>query len=77
MAEATDILEMIYQNLKDAGCNEQTTQECMSFAKSGDTSGMLPILTKYRSALLGTVRSGQKQIDCLDYLIYKIQKETI
>lgn len=77
MAEATDTLGMIYQNLKDAGCDEQTTQKCMSLAKDGDTGGMLPILTQYRSALLGTVRSGQKQIDCLDYLIYKIQKETI
>lgn len=77
MAEATDTLGIIYQNLKDAGCDEQTTQKCMSYAKSGDTSGMLPLLTKYRSALLGTIRSGQKQIDCLDYLIYKIQKETV
>lgn len=77
MAEATDTLEIIYQNLKDAGCDEQTTQKCMSFAKKGDIGGMLPILTKYRTALLGTVRTGQKQIDCLDYLIYKIQKETI
>lgn len=77
MAEGTDTLGIIYQNLKDAGCDEQTTQKCMSFAKDGDTIGMLPILTQYRSALLCTVRSGQKQIDCLDYLIYKIQKETI
>ncbi len=38
---------------------------------------MLPILTKYRSALLGAVRNGQKQMDCLDYLIYMLQKETI
>lgn len=75
MAEATDTLGMIYQNLKDAGCDERTTKECMSFAKNGNTEGMLPILTKYRSALLGAVRCGQKQIDCLDYLIYKIQKE--
>lgn len=75
MAEATDTLGIIYQNLKDAGCDEQTTQKCMSFVKNGNIEGMLPILKKYRSALLGTVRCGQKQIDCLDYLIYKIQKE--
>ncbi len=77
MAEATDTLGMIYQNLKDAGCDKQLTEQCMSFVKKGDVHGMLPILTKYRSSLLGTVRSGQKQIDCLDYLIYKLQKETI
>lgn len=77
MAEATDTLGMIYQNLKDAGCDELTTKECMSFAKSGNIEGILPILAKYRSALLSTIRCGQKQIDCLDYLIYKIKKETI
>ncbi len=77
MAEANDTLGIIYQNLKDAGCDEQTTQKCMSFVKNGNTEGMLPTLTKYRSALLDTIRCGQKQIDCLDYLIYKIKKETI
>ncbi|MCD2491744.1 hypothetical protein LQE92_03780 [Lacrimispora sp. NSJ-141] len=77
MAEATDTLGIIFQNLEDAGCDEQTAKKCMAFAESGDMGGMLPILTRYRSELFGTVRSGQKQIDCLDYLIYKIRKGTI
>lgn len=77
MAEATDTLEIIYQNLIDAGCDEQLTEQCMSFVKKGDAYGMLQILKKYRSSLLGAVRSGQKKIDCLDYLIYKLQKENI
>lgn len=77
MAEASDFLGMIYQNLKDAGCDAQTTEECMTLVKLGNYSGLLPILLVYRKTLLGTVRLGQKQIDCLDYLIYKIQKEMI
>lgn len=77
MAEASDTLGIVFQNLKDAGCDEQTMEICMSFAKNGKLQGMLPILTQYRKALLGSVRSGQKKIDCLDYLIYKIQKEMI
>lgn len=77
MAEATDTRGIIFQNLKDAGCDKQLTEQCMSFVKKGDACGMLPILTKYRSALLGAVRNGQKQMDCLDYLIYMLQKETI
>ena len=74
MAEASDTLALIYQNLQDAGCDIQTTEDCMSFAKSGNLKGMLPILQQYRKVLLGSVRSGQKKIDCLDYLIYTIQK---
>lgn len=77
MAEASDTLGMVYQNLKDAGCDEQTTQKCMALVKKKDYSGLLPILFGWRDTLLGTVRLGQKQIDCLDYLIYKIQKEMV
>ena len=77
MAEASDTLALIYQNLEDAGCDAQTTEECMSFVRAGNLEGMLPILMQYRKVLLGSVRSGQKKIDGLDYLIYKIQKDMI
>ncbi len=36
---------------------------------------MLPILTKHRKHLLDSVHKGQKQIDCLDYLIYSLIKQ--
>lgn len=39
MAEATDTLGIIYQNLEDAGCNKQITQRCMSLVKT-KTGGM-------------------------------------
>ena len=77
MAEAFDKIGIFYQNLEDAGCDAQTTQKCMELFQSGNLRGMLPILSAYRKGLLNTVRAGQKRIDCLDYLIYKIQKETI
>lgn len=77
MAEANDISGLIYQNLIDAGCNKQTTEKCMSIVRNGDYSEMLPILSRHRAILLNEVRSGQKQIDCLDYLLYKIQENEI
>lgn len=75
MAEVNDLYGSIYQNLVDAGCDTQTTAQCMAFVKEGRCSEMLSILSRYRKALLGTVRTGQKQIDCLDFLIYKLKKE--
>ncbi len=33
MAEATDTRGIIFQNLKDAGCDKQLTEQCMSFVK--------------------------------------------
>ena len=77
MAEASDQTGIFYQNLEDAGCDKQTKEKCMALFQSGNLRGILPLLSNYRKDLLSTVRSRQKKIDCLDYLIYKIQKETI
>lgn len=77
MAEATDTFGIIRQNLIDAGCDTQLTERCMSFVRNGNAGGMLYLLTEYRSVLLSQLRSEQKQIDCLDFLIYRLQKEKI
>ena len=77
VAKASDTENIVYQNLKDAGCDRELTERCMSFVKKGNIGGMLPILTNYRVSLLNTVRTVQNQIDCLDYLIYKLQRGTI
>ena len=45
----------------------------MELARQGDTRALLAALTRHRSGLLENVRTGQRQIDCLDYLIYQIQ----
>ncbi len=49
----------------------------MCLAREGNYKEMLPILLSFRKTLLNAVRSGQKKIDYLDYLIYKIQKENV
>ncbi len=74
MAEAIEAYEKIRQNLIDAGCDFQTTDLCMTFVEKGELLGMLPILTRHRIDLLDSVHKGQKQIDCLDYLIYQIKR---
>lgn len=76
MAEVNDMSGVIYQNLIDAGCDEQITEQCMSMVRKGTCSEMLPLLSRHRAALLGMVRAGQKQIDCLDYLVYRIKNES-
>lgn len=77
MAEASDIVGMIYHNLIDAGCDKQTAEKCMSIVRRGNYPEMLPILSQHRMALLGALHAGQKQIDCLDYLIFKIQNKSV
>ena len=41
----------IYQNLIDAGCDQQMTELCMTFVKEGQFSDIAPVLTRHRSWL--------------------------
>lgn len=75
MVEAYDTYKNIYQNLIDAGCDKSITEKCMLLVKEGWIFDMLPILTKHRKCLLDSVHKSQKQIDCLDYLIYSLKKQ--
>lgn len=74
MAEANDTTGIIYQNLLDAGCDERTTEKCMVLVRDGEYQKLLPILSGFRAGLLENIHAGQKKIDCLDYLIYAIEK---
>ena len=77
MAEAHDTHGMIFQNLVDAGCDGNTTEQCMKCLSERNYAKMISLLSQHRKTLLDTYHRSQKQIDCLDYLIYKIKKEKI
>lgn len=75
MAEASDVYGILYQNLVDAGCGEKEITGCMDCAQKGEWKSLLPVLTRHKKALLEQVHKGEKQIDCLDFLIYRLSKE--
>lgn len=77
MPEASDILEIIYQNLIDAGCDTEMTETCMAYVREGKKSDILRLLSRHKENLLKTVRQGQKEIDCLDFLTYRLEKNDI
>lgn len=77
MAQANDKVALLYQNLCDAGCDKELTEKCMKALEGGNAQDMIPVLTEYRAHLRSTVRTGQKQIDALDFLIYRLQKQNI
>ncbi len=77
MGEASDIMGILHQNLIDAGCNEDLTRNCMELAKVNRWDRILSLLLKQRTTLLDSVHDGQKQIDCLDFLVYRINKKHI
>lgn len=66
--------ERMVINMKDAGCNEETINRFLLCYQAGDVKGELKVLSNHRQALLDKVHKGQKEIDCLDYLVYQIEK---
>lgn len=66
--------EKTIQNMKDAGCSEDTISRFLICYQAGDIKGELNVLSRHRQNLLDQIHKEQKEIDCLDYLVYQIEK---
>ena len=66
--------EAIIQNLRDAGCSQETISCCITCIESGQKDELLARLANHRRGLLRKVHEGESQIDCLDYLVYNITR---
>ena len=70
--------DAVIRNLKDAGCCQEMVQSFMTYLEQGNLKGQLELLEKRRDCLLEQVHEEEKQIDCLDYLVYQIRRnETV
>ena len=67
--------QMLYQNLVDAKCGKKLTAECMALATEGNNMQMLSLLQVRRKELLEIIHDYQKALDCLDYLVFQIEKQ--
>ncbi len=77
--------EAVIQNLKDAGCAQDIVACCISCMEQGKKKELLKRLEEHRKGLLHKVHKEkplsekdfcleEKQIDCLDYLVYQIRR---
>lgn len=64
----------IIQNLTDSGCSEEMINEFVQKYSAGNIDASLKLLESHRCCLISDVRKKQKQIDCLDYLIFCISR---
>lgn len=64
----------IIQNLKDAGCTNKQIQEIIELYKNGKKEKICQILAEHRKSILNNVHKNEKQINCLDYFVYHIEK---
>lgn len=65
----------VIQNLKDAGCTDEMVERFMDLRDSEGKEQQLKLLSGHRKYLLEKLHSDERQIDCLDYLIYQIEKK--
>ncbi len=75
MPNASDTESILRQNLLDAGCSKDTIQRCMDLAEKQERRELLHVLFCHRRELLELVHLSEKRIDCLDYLVYQIEKQ--
>ena len=74
MTERTKQERAAVANVADAGCDKEQIEQFMDFLKSGRKEAGLSLLAKHRRFLLDCYHADQKKIDCLDYLIYKMNQ---
>ncbi len=66
--------EAIIQNLIDAGCDKTVIAAFVEDIHAEKISEGLKLLAVHRRSLLDELHKEQKRIDCLDYLVYKMEK---
>lgn len=65
----------IIRNLEDAGCGADTITAFVEDIRQGRMSSGQKLLEIHRRSLLDELHKAQKHIDCLDYLIWQMNKQ--
>ena len=66
--------DKLIQNLKDANCPPELIEDFFKLEEQNDKNGQLKLLFMQRKNLLDSLHRSQKQIDCLDYLIFNLEQ---
>lgn len=74
MTERTKQERDVVTNLVDAGCDNELIKQFMDLLKGGRKEAGLSLLAKHRRYLLDCYHADQKKIDCLDYLLYQMNR---
>ena len=65
------------KNLKDAGCNHKLILKILELYERKDKDKIKKELSVYRDKMLQSEHKIQKQIDCLDYFLYEMERKGI
>ena len=62
-------------NLKAAGFEAEMIEQYLACREHGKMKEQIKLLAERRADLLEYIHKKEKQIGCLDYLVYQIRKE--
>ena len=75
MPHAADDGGALRQNLVDAGCGPEIVRQCMALVRKREQAELMRVLSRHRRALLDALHQSERRIDCLDYLVYTLEKQ--
>lgn len=67
--------QAIRENLRDAGCPEDSVQTVERLVMEGYLADALHLMRVLRCDLIEELHQSQRKVDCIDYLIRKTENE--
>ncbi len=65
----------IRRNLSDAGCDAVLIEKFLELNNKKKRKEQYLLLSRYKATLLETLHNDQYKIDCLDHMVYMMEKE--
>ena len=65
----------IRRNLSDAGCDAVLIEKFLELDKTKKRKEQYLLLSRYNATLLENLHNDQYKIDCLDHMVYMMEKE--
>ena len=67
-------MDDLIQNLEDAGCGSETILEVCRLYNNGRVQDAVKTLRKHRCTLMDRLHESQERVDCLDFLVWRMEK---
>lgn len=67
--------ERFEECLDDIGCLPEVKAEILEYAENHDIQNIIRLLRRHRQSTLDSIHKEEKQISCLDYIVFQLEKE--
>lgn len=67
--------ETLEECLDDLGFSPEKRADILHCRQCGDIRGMIALLRARRQAILHRIHNEEKQISCLDYVVFQLEQE--